>query len=195
MNAHSHYIGRFASAVSIAGFLFFGAHSLAQGKEFASRYKVLSPVIKGNLAVYPVIGSASFDTAGLLTLDEGIRSGQIVVTELSQSTGLVRPRPVTPHIWDEQPFPFPRRNTARVNELAIVNNSGRPLVLLAGEIVTGGKQDRVVGKDRIVPAHSEPISLDVFCVEPLPLGGGFCWIWSYGFLHGSAEHSSQSNGR
>jgi hypothetical protein len=39
-------------------------------------------------------------------------------------------------------------------------------VLLAGEIVTGGKQDRVIGKDRIVPAESDPIDLGVFCVEP-----------------------------
>jgi hypothetical protein len=47
-----------------------------------------------------------------------------------------------------------------------VNNSKRPLLLLAGEIVTGGKQDRVIGKDRIVPAESDPIDLSVFCVEP-----------------------------
>jgi hypothetical protein len=38
--------------------------------------------------------------------------------------------------------------------------------LLAGEIVTGGKQDRVIGKDRLVPAESDPIDLSVFCVEP-----------------------------
>src|SRR5208337_4081556 len=31
---------------------------------------------------------------------------------------------------------------------------------------TGGKQDRVVGKDRIVPPNSDPIDLGVFCVEP-----------------------------
>jgi sulfur carrier protein ThiS len=48
----------------------------------------------------------------------------------------------------------------------LVNNSDRPLILLAGEIVTGGKQDRVVGKDRIVPPQSDPIDLSVFCVEP-----------------------------
>jgi hypothetical protein len=40
------------------------------------------------------------------------------------------------------------------------------LILLAGEIVTGGKQDRVVAKDRIVAPHSDPIDLSVFCVEP-----------------------------
>jgi hypothetical protein len=48
----------------------------------------------------------------------------------------------------------------------LVNNSKRPLLLLAGEIVTGGKQDRVIGKDRLVPAESDPIDLSVFCVEP-----------------------------
>jgi hypothetical protein len=47
-----------------------------------------------------------------------------------------------------------------------VNNSKRPLLLLAGEIVTGGKQDRVIGKDRIVPPESDPVDLSVFCVEP-----------------------------
>ncbi len=31
--------------------------------------------------------------------------------------------------------------------------------------MTGGKQDRVVGKDRIVPAESDPVDLSVFCVE------------------------------
>jgi ARG and Rhodanese-Phosphatase-superfamily-associated Protein domain len=46
-----------------------------------------------------------------------------------------------------------------------VNNSKRPLLLLAGEIVTGGKQDRVIAKDRIVPAGGDPIDLSVFCIE------------------------------
>jgi hypothetical protein len=53
-----------------------------------------------------------------------------------------------------------------VNELALINTSDKPLILLAGEIVTGGKQDRIAAKDRIIPAHSEPVALSVFCVEP-----------------------------
>ena len=32
--------------------------------------------------------------------------------------------------------------------------------------MTGGKQDRIIGKDRLVPAESDPIDLGVFCVEP-----------------------------
>jgi hypothetical protein len=39
-------------------------------------------------------------------------------------------------------------------------------LLLAGEIVTSGRQDRVIGDDRLVPARSDPIDLSVFCVEP-----------------------------
>ena len=53
-----------------------------------------------------------------------------------------------------------------MNRLVLVNNSKRPLLLLAGEIVSGGKQDRVIGKDRIVPPESDPVDLGVFCVEP-----------------------------
>jgi hypothetical protein len=62
--------------------------------------------------------------------------------------------------------PAVRHDGAQVNRLVLVNNSKRPLLLLAGEIVTGGKQDRVIGKDRIVPAESDPVDLSVFCVEP-----------------------------
>src|ERR1017187_3160356 len=63
----------------------------------------------------------------------------------------------------ETPIP---RGGAQVNQLVLVNNSKQPLVLLAGEIVTGGKQDRVIAKDRIVQAGGDPVDLSVFCIEP-----------------------------
>jgi hypothetical protein len=70
-------------------------------------------------------------------------------------------------VWREREPPYQLTTPgAQVNELSLINNSSRPLLLLAGEIVTGGKQDRVVGKDRIIPAHSKPVALGVFCVEP-----------------------------
>ncbi len=133
-------------------------------------YKVLSPITAADLAVFPVVSESVFDTSRFLTLDEGIRSGKVVITEVGQTSGLIRPRPnMSDGVWREYPE-FPRMPSPQpgpqVNTLALTNHSDRPLLLLAGEIVTGGKQDRVIGKDRIVPAHSEPISLDVFCVEP-----------------------------
>ena len=120
-----------------------------------SRYKVLEPIRHGNLTVFPVVAAKSYPTAEFLTLDEGLRSGEVIVTEAGNVQGLIR-RPATPV----------RHDGAQVNRLVLVNNSKRPLLLLAGEIVTGGKQDRVIGKDRIVPAESDPVDLSVFCVEP-----------------------------
>lgn len=128
-------------------------------------YKILPPITQGNFALFPVIGETFSNTDKFLTLDEGIASGQVIITEKAQTTGLMRPRRARPEIWPERPIIIPRSGAA-VNELALINNSDRPLILLAGEIVTGGKQDRVVGRDRIIPPHSEPIALGVFCVEP-----------------------------
>ncbi|MBZ5654448.1 MAG: hypothetical protein LAO56_04115 [Acidobacteriia bacterium] len=122
-------------------------------------YTLLNPIRSGNLTVFPVVASKSFDTGEFITLDEGLRSGDVVVTEAGQARGLIRRRPGRPDVI------HPVRD-AEVNRLVLVNNSKRPLLLLAGEIVTGGKQDRVIAKDRIVPAESDPIDLGVFCVEP-----------------------------
>src|SRR5580658_4958180 len=133
---------------------------LLQADESATTpgYTLLSPIRSGNLAVFPVVSGKSYDTAEFITLDEGLRSGDVIVTEAGQARGLIRRRPGSPAII----HPVVE---AEVNRLVLVNNSKRPLLLLAGEIVTGGKQDRVIGKDRIVPAESDPVDLSVFCVE------------------------------
>jgi len=133
----------------------------APAGEVVSGYKVLEPIRHGNLTVFPVIAARAHDTAEFITLDEGLRSGEVVVTESGNISPLMRPRhrhgPIIPQQYG---------GGAQVNQLVLVNNSNRPLILLAGEIVTGGKQDRVIGKDRLVPAESDPIDLSVFCVEP-----------------------------
>lgn len=122
----------------------------------ASDYKLLAPISHGDLTIFPVVSVKSHDTSSFLTLDEGIRSGEVVVTEVGSIPGMIRRRRPLPQSYSQ----------AQVNRLVLVNNSKRPLILLAGEVVTGGKQDRVVGKDRIVPAESDPVDLSVFCVEP-----------------------------
>ena len=139
----------------VAGFIFFGRAGVEAGVvPQASGYKVLAPIRQGNLTVFPVVAAVSHDTHDFLTLDEGVRSGEVVVSESGSIQPLRRRQTGVP------------RDGAQVNQLVLVNNSKRPLILLAGEIVTGGKQDRVIGKDRIVPAESDPIDLSVFCVEP-----------------------------
>src|SRR6185437_4791976 len=132
-----------------------GSGSL-ESTPLASDYKLLSPISHGDLTIFPVVSAKSHDTSSFLTLDEGIRSGEVVVTEVGAIPGMIRRRRPLPQSYSQ----------AEVNRLVLVNNSKRPLILLAGEVVTGGKQDRVVGKDRIVPAESDPVDLSVFCVEP-----------------------------
>jgi hypothetical protein len=130
--------------------------SLCWGGNTETNYKALSPISHGNLTIFPVVTANTHDTSEFITLDEGIRSGDVVVTEAGRAGGLIRgPHP---HI--------PVSTGAQVNSLVLMNNSKHPLILLAGEIVTGGKQDRVVAKDRVIPAESEPVDLGVFCVEP-----------------------------
>jgi hypothetical protein len=146
-----------AVLVMVAGLVVVDQRSAQAGEVTpAPGYKVLEPIRHGNLTVFPVVAAKSYPTGEFMTLDEGLRSGDVIVTEAGNVQGLVR----------RHPMPAVRNEGAQVNRLVLVNNSKRPLLLLAGEIVSGGKQDRVIGKDRIVPAESDPVDLSVFCVEP-----------------------------
>src|SRR5208282_929705 len=121
-------------------------------------WRLLDPISYENITIFPVVSSSSQDTSPFLTLDEGLSSGEVIVSEQGAG-GLARSR-------DGRPIATPQYNSgASVNQLVLMNRSKRPLILLAGELVSGGKQDRIIGKDRIVPAGSDPLPLDVFCVE------------------------------
>jgi hypothetical protein len=121
-------------------------------------YRVLKPIESGNLTLFPVVrdDGKALPSDEFLTLDEGLKSGEVEVTEAGNVRGLVRSRGGSA---------VPRYQGDQVNTLVLVNNSKRPLLMLAGEIVTGGKQDRIIAQDRIVPADADPIDLSVFCIE------------------------------
>jgi hypothetical protein len=121
-------------------------------------WRLLDPVTYENISVFPVVSSYSQDTSSFLTLEEGLATGEVAVREQGFET-MVRGR-------DGRPVYIPQPSSgASVNRLVLINRSRRPLLLLAGELVSGGRQDRVIGKDRIVPAGAPPLPLDVFCVE------------------------------
>ena len=148
-----------AAVLLVAGLVVINQREARAGEVVpALGYKVLDPIRHGNLTVFPVVAAKSYPTGEFITLDEGLRSGDVVVTEAGNVQGLIRRHPV-PAVHNDG-------GGAQVNRLVLVNNSKRPLLLLAGEIVSGGRQDRVIGKDRIVPAESDPVDLSVFCVEP-----------------------------
>jgi hypothetical protein len=145
-------------ATLLAAALAVGQYQPVQaGSAESGGYKVLKPIESGDLTLFPVVrvNGRTPPPDQFLTLDEGLKSGEVEVTEAGRVRGLVRSRSgATPAYRGDQ-----------VNTLVLVNNSKRPLLLLAGEIVTGGKQDRVIAKDRIVPAGGDPIDLSVFCIE------------------------------
>jgi hypothetical protein len=146
-------------AVLLGGFVAISAANAGDAGSLPATvndYKILAPITHGDLTIFPVVSAKSHDTSDFITLDEGIRSGDVVVTEVGNLHSTMRRRPP----YQTRPY-----QGAEVNRLVLVNNSKHPLILLAGEVVTGGKQDRVVGKDRIVPAESDPVDLSVFCVE------------------------------
>jgi len=121
-------------------------------------WRIGEPVRYENLSIFPVLSKFEADTGRFETLDEGLASGDVLVTE--QGNEILR------RSRDGRPIPVPAYNSsAAVNQLVLINRGKRPVLLLAGEVVSGGNQDRIVGKDRIVPIGGEPLPLDVFCVE------------------------------
>ncbi len=121
-------------------------------------WRLLDPIAYENMAIFPVVSARMQDTGGFLTLDEGLSTGEVIVREQG-SEGLSRTR-------DGRPVSIPNYNSsASVNRLVLINRGKRPLLLLAGELVTGGKQDRIIGKDRLIAPGADPLPLDVFCIE------------------------------
>jgi hypothetical protein len=131
------------------------ASGSAGDEKSAQGWRLGEPVTYENLTVFPVLAAQQADTSGFATLDEALASGDAIVTE--QGNYLRRTR--------DGGRESPSSGSAQVNQLVLVNRGKRPLLLLAGEVVSGGKQDRIIGKDRIVPIGAEPLPLSVFCVE------------------------------
>jgi hypothetical protein len=52
----------------------------------------------------------------------------------------------------------------RVNQLVIENKGAEPILVLAGTLVKGGKQDRQIAQDFIIPP-GQTVPVDAFCVE------------------------------
>jgi hypothetical protein len=121
-----------------------------EGGQVRPEWRLSTPVSSGNLTIFPVTSDDWPSTGGFITLDEGLKSGGVTITELG-GTRLVRHRG--------------QSDNAEVNTLALTNKTGKTLILLAGELLVGGKQDRIVDHDRLVPSDDAPIALGVFCVE------------------------------
>jgi len=121
----------------------------------SSGWVIRPSVTYENLTVFPVVASENPETGDFATLDEALASGDVLVSEQGHSLGRTR----------DGRIPSGFSTGPQVNQLVLINRGRKPVLLLAGEVVSGGKQDRIIGKDRIVPVGRSPLPLDVFCVE------------------------------
>jgi hypothetical protein len=132
-------------------------HVLICPPETSNGWRIGEPVTYETLTVFPVQSSQEAYTADFETLDAALASGEAIVAE--QGEYMRRSRngggESSPAI----------SSGPQVNQLVLLNRGKKPLLLLAGEVVSGGKQDRIIGKDRIIPVGAQPLPLDVFCVE------------------------------
>lgn len=101
--------------------------------------RVGAPESHGNLAVFPVTVPEKAALPGHLNLDEALAAGVLKVSEVSES--------------------------GSVNELKVENAGKTPVFIMAGEILTGAKQDRVLQDDVWLPARSGPVAVACYCVE------------------------------
>ena len=114
----------------------FAAIGASSGPLLAEQgHRLSGPHTYENLAVYFVHG-VSASGAVPLTLQEAVTKGRVQVIE-----------------------------TGRVNELQIENTGTEPVFVQAGDIVKGGKQDRVLTVSFLLPAKSGRLPIASFCVE------------------------------
>jgi hypothetical protein len=103
----------------------------------APRYRIAEPVQHANLTVFLIHGAEQAEHRNVLTLQEAMARGILRVHE-----------------------------TSSVNQLALENTSAEHEVFIqSGDIVKGGKQDRMLSVDLIVPPQSGRLPVEAFCVE------------------------------
>lgn len=117
-----------------------------------------------NLQLYPVFATEAFlvrhqKLGPYLSLEEALKQNKILITERVEAaaTGTQARRQGNPI---EQ-----TSDAAEVNKLFVENISADTIIILGGELIRGGKQDRMIAQDFMVLPHSGKVDIAVFCVE------------------------------
>jgi hypothetical protein len=105
---------------------------------FGERAALLRAIQVDSLILTPIVTTAPpKEDLDVVTLDEAFEKKLVAIKEKQDDT---------------------------VNQLTLTNKSDRPMFLLAGEVIIGGKQDRIIGANTIITAKSTLV-VPVFCVE------------------------------
>jgi hypothetical protein len=98
--------------------------------------RISGPYVYENLDVYLVHGSDRMSGRKLVPLAQALAEGKVIV-----------------------------RETGNVSSLTVENLSEQEVYVQAGEIVKGGRQDRVLSNDLVLPPKSGKVDVGSFCVE------------------------------
>jgi len=111
----------------------------AAGPALSEKTAMLAPIQVDSLTLTPIVATAEpgKDEELLLVLDEAMASGKVKIQEVAEGS---------------------------VNSLTFVNQADHPVFVLAGEVIIGGKQDRIIGRNTLIPAKTTQ-AVPVYCVE------------------------------
>jgi hypothetical protein len=101
-----------------------------------AEYRFSGPYAHGNLAIFVVHGRPGLAGKAPITLQEALQKGAVRVIE-----------------------------TGSVNQLQVENLGAEAVFIQSGDIVKGGKQDRVLSVDLVLAPRSGKVAIDSFCVE------------------------------
>lgn len=135
----------------------------------------------GKLKLYPIYAQSGFDTNNpdadrCLNLREAMERNAVVIKESDLEDNIDANQ-----VNSRDRIPSNRTASNAVNTLSIINSSTEPVYLMAGDVIGGGKQDRVIAEDMIVAA-GQKINIPVYCVEP--------HRWAYPSASPSDENSN-----
>lgn len=100
---------------------------------------ISGPFTHENLAVFLIHARGATEGHDYLTIEEAVSAGALRVSECAD---------------------------ASVPQLTVENVGDRAIFMQAGDTLKGGKQDRAIGSDVVLPPRSGPQAVRVFCVEP-----------------------------
>lgn len=105
---------------------------------FVDEVRPGAPITRGNLTIFPLTLRRPATADDHLVLDEAVARKQLAIEEAGAQ--------------------------GSVNTLEVENRGAQPVVLVAGELLLGGKQDRIVGRSLVLAPRSRT-RVPVFCVE------------------------------
>jgi len=175
-----HAVGLFAIPLAFATTVFADAPKTppqpAPARDPAAlteRTALLAPIQVDSLTLTPIVLSAAAPgdkEEPLLVLDEAMAAKKVKIREIADGN---------------------------VNGLTFINQADYPVFVMAGEVIIGGKQDRIIGRNTVIPAKTTQ-EVPVFCVEHGRWNGQTkefttAKALAHGRLRGQASYAAQQD--